>query len=130
MRLRALLLALPLLAACYHAQIETGLEPGTQKIEKPWASGFVFGLVPPSTVETAAKCPTGVAKVETQQSFLNMLANGLTWGLYTPMSITVTCAAKKTASGVMIDGKDDPTKAMADAAERAVKKGAAVFVQF
>lgn len=130
MRLKVLILALPLAAACFHATIETGLEPGTQKIEKPWAHGFVYGLVPPATVETAAKCPTGVAKVETQQSFVNMLANFLTVGLYTPQSITVTCAARKTATGPLIDGKSDATKAIAEAVERAAKEGAAVFVQF
>lgn len=31
--------------------------------------------------------------VETQLSFLNLLAGGITFGLYSPMSITVTCAA-------------------------------------
>ena len=130
MRLKFLLLALPLAAACYHAQIETGLEPGTQKIEKPWAHGFVYGLVPPSTVESAAKCPTGVAKVETQQSFLNMLANALTWGLYTPMNITVTCAAKKTASANTVDAKGRSVQEVAEAIERALGGGTAVFVQF
>ncbi|MDP1859871.1 MAG: Bor family protein [Gemmatimonadaceae bacterium] len=130
MRLKYLLFALPFAAACYHAQIETGLEPSPQKIEKPWAHGFVYGLVPPSTVETAAKCPSGVAKVETQQSFVNGLANLLTWGIYTPMSITVTCAAKKTASAATINAVGDPAKAVAEAAEKAASLGTAVFVQF
>jgi Bor protein len=55
----------------------------------------VFGLVPPSTVETAAKCPNGVAKVETQLSFLNQLVSVLTLSIYTPMTIEVTCASGK-----------------------------------
>ena len=82
-------------AACYHATIETGLSPSTTVVEKPWASSFIDGLVPPSTVETQAKCGArGVSKVETQLSFLNMLVGVITFGIYTPMSIQVTCAAK------------------------------------
>jgi len=82
-------------AGCYHATIETGATPSTVVITKPWASGFVFGLVPPSTVETAAKCPNGPAKVETQISFLNGLVSFLTLSIYTPMQIDVTCATGK-----------------------------------
>jgi Bor protein len=82
-------------AACYHATIETGATPSTTTISKPWAPGFVYGLVPPNTVETAAKCPNGVAKVETQLTFLNQLVTVLTLGIYTPMSIEVTCGTGK-----------------------------------
>jgi len=80
-------------SACYHAQIQTGLPPGPQTIERPWAHGWLYGLVPPSTIQTMQECPNGVARVETQLSFVNQLANFLTGGIYTPMSIIVTCAA-------------------------------------
>ncbi len=93
--LAAALLVLAPTAACYHATVETGLTPTTQTIEKSWAAGWIYGLVPPSTVETAAKCPAGVAKVETQLSFPNQLVNLLTLGIYTPMEIKVTCAATR-----------------------------------
>lgn len=83
------------LGGCYHATISTGAIPSTQVVEKSFASGWVYGLVPPSTVETAAQCPDGVAKVETKLSFLNQLVGALTFGIYTPMSIRVTCAAAK-----------------------------------
>jgi hypothetical protein len=77
---------------CYHATVETGLAPSPQTVEKAWASGWLYGLVPPSTVETQQKCPKGVSKVETQLSFPNMLASAITFSIYTPMSIKVTCA--------------------------------------
>jgi hypothetical protein len=80
------------LSGCYHATIDTGREPSPQTITKKWAHGFIFGLVPPSATESKDKCPNGVAKVETQLSFLNMLASGITYGLYSPMQIDVTCA--------------------------------------
>lgn len=78
---------------CYHATIETGLAPSTQVIDKAWASGWIFGLVPPSPVETQSKCASGVSKVETQLSFLNQLVAFLTLYIYTPMAIKVTCAS-------------------------------------
>lgn len=89
----ALVLAVLLLPGCYHATIETGRPPSPQQIDIPWAHGFVYGLVPPNTVQAQQQCSSGVARVETEHSFLNMLAQGLTFGLYTPIHITVTCAS-------------------------------------
>lgn len=81
-----------LFTACYHATITTGARPGPERIEERWASGWIYGLVPPATVETMMKCSQGVAQVETKLSFLNQLVSGLTFGIYTPMEIVVTCA--------------------------------------
>ncbi len=99
---RVLLLAVLALtvAGCYHATVETGLRPSPVRVERKWAHGFLYGLVPPSTVETAARCPHGAAKVETKLSFLNQVAYALTWGLYSPMEIVVHCAEAPDASAV------------------------------
>ena len=66
--------------ACFHATIETGLTPSTKVLEQKFASSWIYGLVPPKTVETASRCPDGVAKVETQLSFLNQVVHLLTLG--------------------------------------------------
>ena len=79
-------------AGCYHATVETGLRPSAVRVERKWAHGFLYGQVPPSTVETAARCPHGVAKVETRLSFLSQVAYALTGGIYSPMEIVVQCA--------------------------------------
>ncbi|MBA3259021.1 MAG: Bor family protein [Gemmatimonadales bacterium] len=89
----ALAVSVLLLASCYHATIETGAAPSQQSIRKGFASGWIFGLVPPSTVATQEQCSSGVARVETQLSFVNQLVSFLTLGIYTPMQIDVTCAA-------------------------------------
>lgn len=95
---RKTLAALLLLSAgCYHASIESGMKPGNDKIEKEWASSFVFGLVPPEPIEAQSKCTNGVSKVETEHSFLNALVAFFTIQIYTPMHLTVTCAAGPTA---------------------------------
>ena len=133
-----LLITLTTLAACYHATIETGLTPSTQVLERKWASGWIYGLVPPKTVETASRCPDGVAKVETQLSFLNQLVNILTLGIYTPMDIRVTCALPAGASapqGAMLtvpaDADSDSVRAaFRAAADQAVEGRAMVLVRF
>lgn len=102
-----LLVAFCALPACYHATIETGATPDTNTtIKQNWASSWIYGLVPPSTVSSAAKCTSGVASVETQLSFLNELVGFLTLGIYTPMSIKVTCAAGTKTSSVAPQGAD------------------------
>ncbi len=126
------------LGACHHATIETGLEPSQQTIHEPWANSWIAGLVPPNTVETAEKCPSGVSKVETQRSFLNGLVGILTLGIYTPMEIKVTCAA---SGGDNLPDQTDvsigPGASLAEvqlafmeAADRAVEERRPVFVQF
>lgn len=131
---RAALAALLLpTAACYHQIVDTGRPAGTTVIDKPWQLSFVYGLVPPPEVNTAAQCPGGVAKVETQHTFLNGLVMYVTFGIVTPMRVTVTCAAGGRAS---IDAVKAGTTvaerqaAFQRAAERAVTTGAAVAVQF
>jgi hypothetical protein len=120
MRKLAALAAVVVLAGCYHAVVETGLTPSPTVIDRPWASGWVYGLVPPKPLSTMAQCPNGPAKVETQLSFLNMLVGSLTLGIYTPMSIKVTCAQSARAS---VDGAAprDVRDAAAAAAEVAVE---------
>lgn len=121
---------------CYHATIDTGLQPSGQTIKKPWATSFVYGLVPPEVVETAAKCPNGVAKVETQLSFLNQLVSALTFGIFTPMTIEVQCAAPRTGMApsdatVKVGAAattEQKTVAMQQAVETAKQSGSAFVV--
>jgi hypothetical protein len=82
------------LSGCYHVTVTTGAPEATTPapIDIPWQHSFVYGLVPPKEVTTNEQCPGGVAKVETEQSFLNGLVAGLTWSLYTPIHVRVTCA--------------------------------------
>ncbi len=93
LRYAFVVLSLFFLTGCYHARVTTGLEPSPKVIDKPFATGWVYGLVPPSTVEAEEECENGVADVETELSFVNQLVAFLTGGIYTPMHIKVTCAS-------------------------------------
>jgi len=124
---------------CYHATVETGLKASTEVIEETFASSWIYGLVPPNTISTQAKCRHGVAKVETQHSFVNQLVSFITLGIYSPMNIKVTCAASGSA---MIDGNtpdlvlaENATEAevqtlFARAADRAVAENKPIYVRY
>jgi hypothetical protein len=109
-----------LLQGCYHATVSTGLRPSTVKIETKWASAWIYGLVPPSVVETMEECPTGVAQVDTQLSFANQLVSFLTLGIFTPMEIVVTCADDR--------GEELPVATTPEEANRLLKSGGAFLV--
>lgn len=82
-----------LVSGCYNAKVTTGAQPSAQTVENKWAHSFINGLVPPSVVNVAQECSSGVAMVETKLSFLNMVAAAVTFSIYSPMTVTVTCAA-------------------------------------
>jgi Bor protein len=125
--------------ACYHATVDTGLTPSTVTVEKSFAPAWIDGLIPPSTVETASKCPNGAAKVETQLSFVNMLVGLITLSIFTPMDIKVTCAQARHASlpntAPAIDVGANATAeqirdAIGRAAEMSLRTGEPVYVEY
>ena len=135
MRIRraAAILAAFALTGCYHAVIQTGRPESSDVISIKWANSFIFGLVPPPVVETASRCTNGVAKVETQHSFLNGLAAFVTFSLYTPMQIDVTCAARGTASAdpvIKLQPGRSAQQALTEAVRVSAEQGTAVYVQF
>ena len=116
--------------ACYHATVDTGLKPSAQVVEKSFAAGWIFGLVPPSTVSTASKCPHGAAKIETQLSFVNQLVAFLTFDIFTPMSIKVTCAEAGRASiSPTAPTIDVGTNATADQIRDAISRAAGLSLR-
>ncbi|PSQ80659.1 MAG: hypothetical protein BRD46_03795 [Bacteroidetes bacterium QS_8_68_15] len=132
-----------LLSGCFHTNFTTGKPAGDQVIEKPWASSFVNGLIPPGEVDTAEECENGVAQVETKRSFLNMLAQGITLSLYSPMHLKVTCAAsdgmattedaQPSHAEVVVPQNATPVEKTAtfnEAAAQAVESGQPVQVRF
>ena len=81
-------------AGCYHATVDTGVTP-TAETHEIWAHSWIYGLVPPSEVDARTRCDGArAAKVETKISFLNGLVGALTFSIYTPMTIEITCGAE------------------------------------
>ncbi|MGH7500129.1 MAG: Bor/Iss family lipoprotein [Longimicrobiales bacterium] len=127
-------LTVVVVAGCYQATINTGRQASGQTIERPWAHSFLAGLVPPSVTETASTCPDGVARVVTQHSFLNVVAQIVTGSIYSPMTITVECAAsvpeEAAADGNVVRasrGQED--QAMLQAMRRSLEMRVPVYIE-
>ena len=83
-----------LCAGCYHVTVITGAPTATATtVDKQWQNSFVYGLVPPAEITPANGCQQGVTKVETERSFLNGLVGAITWNIYTPMHVVLTCSS-------------------------------------
>jgi hypothetical protein len=85
-----------LLTGCYHASVDTGLSPAPEEAtQRIWANSWIVGLVKPAAVDATRLCGgRKAARVETQHTFLNQVVAMLTAGIYTPMTIEVTCATE------------------------------------
>ena len=136
-----LVAAATLLAGCYHVTVNTGLPAGTTSLNKGWVSTWVIGIVPPGDdISSAQKCPSGVAKVETQWSFLNGLVHYLTYNIYTPIQVDVTCASSAKTGQVPAGAEtvalkanataDEVKAAFVEAADRSQRDGVPVYVPF
>lgn len=139
MKLLRPMITLVVLAAatgCYHATIDTGRAPSPTVVTKAFSPSFIYGLVPPPTLNVSQQCPSGVAKVETVHSFVEGLVAGITFGLFTPMTLKVTCAASGSGrdDAAMFDarglGADAQATVVAGAIDRARSSGAPVYIQF
>lgn len=85
-----LLVALSLVAGCYHTTLRTGKTPNGVVIEKN-APMFLAGL---SGAELDAPCEPAI--VETYQSVGDWFISLLTLYIYTPRSVTIHCGDSKT----------------------------------
>lgn len=135
LRITSLALAALASSGCYHAVVETGRPAGGTIVSRPWTPTFLWGLVAAPEINVASQCPRGIAKVETQLSFVNALATIVTLGIYTPRTVTVTCASGSASTGgrvIEVAGTDLQARltAMNAATATAVRTGEPVFVQF
>jgi hypothetical protein len=90
-RLAIAAVALVLFSGCYHATINTEVQPVAPKVTE-WKHAWLYGLVPPSAVDAKEICrERRVARIETKQSLANGLVTVLTAAIYSPMEVTVTC---------------------------------------
>ena len=97
MRLKSLVLAVASigLTACWHVTVTSGAPLAPTVVDKQWQNSFILGLVPPPELDVKGQCANGVAQVETEHSFLNVLATVLTFDIYTPIHAKVTCASRR-----------------------------------
>jgi len=138
-RLAVPAVALLVASGCYRATIDTGLA-SSHRSEKIWAHSWIAGLIPPAVVSAVNECDNGVARVETVHTFLNQVVAAVTFGIYTPITITVTCAAASTAQEVLDSedqlsvseaaGYDEIRDVFQQASEKAIESESPAYVVF
>jgi hypothetical protein len=126
------------LSACFHQVVQTGTSPSTTVVDKPFVSTWIFGLVPAPEIDVRQECPTGVAIIETEQSFINGLVSIVTFGIYTPQHVRITCASRTALLPSGVRNIQIPATATAaasaaiarDAAELAIETNSTVVLHF
>ena len=91
-KLKCAALVLGLAAAgCYRVAYETDL-PAGGPVRTQTATFFLGGLIGETTVDLQALCPNGVARWQNEASPVDTILTYVTVGIFTPRTITVTCA--------------------------------------
>lgn len=121
-------------SGCYRQVVNTGRAPGSMTVNKPWTATWAWGLVPAQAIDVTQQCPGGIATVTTQLSVPNWLASAVTLGIYSPRSVTVTCAQGTAMSNspAIYAGRDAASMAAAleKAADLSTRTGQSVAVRF
>ena len=92
-RIAMILLAVAALSGCYTTKIENaGVQP-SRETHVSWQHTFFWGLISPGKVNVAGYCGNaGIAEIKTQVGGIGLLGYWLTAGVWTPMTVKVTCA--------------------------------------
>ncbi|MCC6317177.1 MAG: hypothetical protein IT361_05740 [Gemmatimonadaceae bacterium] len=118
-----------LLSACWHQVVNTGLAPGATVVDKPWTSTWIFGLVEAKPINVRAECPSGVALVASKFTVMNWLGAAVTFGIWVPWHVTVTCAGGRAAIDpgmIQVPLGTSPNDALHRAADLSRERGEAV----
>ena len=91
-RFSILLFALSLLplAGCYKATFVNPTVPPGPVIER-WTDFYLYGLVGHEEVDVRLLCPGEVAAIRTGGNVATEIVTGLTFGIYAPRKLYVTC---------------------------------------
>ena len=104
--LAVLMLALPALTGCFRSTFSYS-DRGAASVTEESQQFLLNGLIGPNVPYRADKlCPGGVSSVEMYQSLGNGCLGILTFAIYTPRTVQVTCAAGG-AHNFYIDDQDN-----------------------
>jgi len=89
-----LIASFAVLTGCWHTVISTDLPPSTEVYHEGFRPAFIYGLVP-AQLDASKYCGgRRWARIETQQTPVDWIVAAVTWGIFTPMDVRVTCAAR------------------------------------
>lgn len=97
---RVVLLAALLLvgSGCHHVIIDGGLEPTEARYDEEWNLAFAVAIFP-AQPQPPAGCEGYFSRVETRQSFLNLVVSAITSGIISPMESRVRCGEPGSGAG-------------------------------
>jgi len=73
--------------------------PAAGETKSAKQSFYLWGLVGGSEIDLQQMCPNGVAAIESKTGVGDQIFTALTGGLYSPMSVNVTCGSGAVAAG-------------------------------
>lgn len=82
---------------CFHFHYVTDEKPAPAPSSEAWHHGFVWGLVEGMPVDVTKVCPSGFARIDSTETFVNGFVRFVTWSIYSPETITITCNATDAA---------------------------------
>ena len=80
-------------SGCFRTTIATSPYAPSGTYENTWTHTLFWGLMTMNRVDGSALCHGQVAVVRTKFSGLSLLAGAVTFGVWTPLRVTVECAA-------------------------------------
>jgi hypothetical protein len=81
------------LSGCFNLKYYDSTVPGPGQTHKVWVHSFIGGLVSVGEMDFRGECPTGVYKMNSNHTFVDLLLAGITAGIYTPMNVVYTCGS-------------------------------------
>ena len=100
--------------ACHHVIIDGGLEPSETGYDQEWNLAFAAAIYP-AQVDASDRCGGYFSRVETRQSFLNLIVATWTVGWIRPMQVRLDCGAPGSRSAANADAQAQNTGAVAGA---------------
>ena len=125
-------------AACFHQVVQTGNTAGSNVVDRQFVATWLWGIVPAQPIDVRQSCPSGVATIETEQSFMNGLVGLITLGIYSPQHLRVTRATSSArlpegAHEIIIPAnvsKDEVSRIINTAVQQTLQSGTATVVRF
>jgi hypothetical protein len=84
------------LSGCFNLKYYSTSLPGPGAVHKVWVHAFVGGIATVGEINLDELCPTGVYKMKSNLSLIDLVLTVVTGAIYTPMNVTVTCATGST----------------------------------
>ena len=94
-RVLALVMCAALGAGCYKVTYQNPLLPPNGVVHDGTSSFFILALVGDERIPAYQMCPGGVSRIQTGQSFVDLLLTVITIGIYTPRSYEIECGGMR-----------------------------------